>query len=287
MSKTYPKLTDEQHMGIYLAGIHDEELVAELHSMRKHWKGPPWELKQLISNTQEPAEREAGLLQERLDGPMGLGVTTTQQQKAQNRLQALQKLLGHSEAAAPPAPRPRPPADPKVRPTALPPLRTAREYSTYANAPCSVHPNAQKPHTNAECIQQRQKLGQVAHGLIAETTLLAAQQPSAPMAPPGYSSSSVVPPAYVDWGGGIVRFLLRMLHPYTRPVLLLLRLTLLLSTGLLPARSAYSANKQTRSIRLAASSRHRAYNVMHHLEQDRQHQQLSNGLLVLTLSWVA
>ena len=189
MSRSFPKLSEEVHRGIYLAGVKDHQLIDSLDVQRKQMDGA-MDLDELIAATQRLAEREASLLSERLEGPSAN--VDGRRPHDQQRLAALQKLLAHSSAPPQASRALRTPAaaEPYVK-TQQPQtqFKTARELNTYAKAPCVLHPKALKPHSNGECLKQQQQLGRLPHGATATALMASARPPTTPHQPQQYSTS--------------------------------------------------------------------------------------------------
>jgi hypothetical protein len=209
MSKCYPLLSEEVHRNIYLEGVQDQQVKDQVTNFRLFNPDKCQSLEELIQQTEITANTQVKLLREQT-----LNLTNAaQRQQAEARLLELSDLLSGKEvktkvgrqqlssssAVAGSRDRGGMPKPAGKVPTAF---NNTQQYSRYMLAPCILHPNSAKPHSNGECMAQKPQLKQAAAALMALTTPVVGMH-NCPPYHYSSSSSSAGPSPYknsAEWG---------------------------------------------------------------------------------------
>ena len=209
MSQCYPNLSDEIHRSIYLEGIPDLKVKNLVADFRLFNPDKCQTLEEIIQQTEITADTQMKLLKEQTSNL----TNAAQRLQAEARLVELSALLSgkggankggrqppsSSSAAAGSRDRGGMPRAAGKVPTAF---TNTQQYSRYMLAPCILHPNSAKPHSNGECMAQKPQLKQAASALMAFTTPMVGIH----NCPPHHyssSSSSAGPSPYrnsAEWG---------------------------------------------------------------------------------------
>lgn len=182
-ARCFPDLSDETHRTIYLNGVMDAELREMVTEYRRFHPEQCMDLEALIQQTEIIGDAEIKILREASQDM----ADPEKRRKSEIRLRELADALSGAKnttknshktgtaAAAGLSHGAKDKGVPKPGGKVPTSFSNARQYNQYAKAPCIIHPNAAKPHSNGECMAQKPQLKQAVAAMVAQPTALLAQ----------------------------------------------------------------------------------------------------------------